>query len=211
MKNEQLDRDRIIELAPMKEGTYVNVDLDHLMIYAMGQLSRMGVDLSFENAVVGVFRLFPKKFGLLGYQEYPDSDRVMNCLNRCVKPKRWLNGRPRQGFILNEKSNRFISEAEELINGAVQEKQKAFSKTRRKELILSEISKSQAYLKFKKGQGDLISESDLCSLLQGTLDSEKQILRDNLSSLKVFSRELEQNDINEFLSWIGERFLRFLT
>jgi hypothetical protein len=205
-----VDRDNILELVPLKEGKYINVDLDHLMIYAMGQLHKLNADLSFENAVVAAFRLFPKKFALLGYPEYPDSDRVMNCLNRCVKPKHWLNGKPRQGFILNERSDKHIKEAEDLISGLAQEKSKAFSKTRRKELVLSELISSQAYKKYRKGQGDLISESEMCNLLQGTLDSDRQTLKDNLNSLKMFSKELDRKDISEFLSWVEQHFRNYM-
>jgi hypothetical protein len=205
-----VDRDKILGLVPIKEEKYMNVDLDHLMIYTMGQLYKLNIDLSFENGVVASFRFFPKKFALLGYPEYPDSDRVMNCLNRCVKPKHWLSGKPRQGFILNERSNIYIKEAEDLISGLAQEKSKAFSKTRRKELIFSEIVKSQAYTKYIKGQGSLITESEVCNLLQGTLDSDRKLLKDNLSSLKLFSKELERDEISEFLNWLGNRFRIFL-
>jgi hypothetical protein len=205
-----VDRNKIIELATIEEDKYSNVDLDHLMIYAMGELVKQKVDLSFENAVIAAFRLFPKKFALVGYSEYPDSDRVMNCLNRCVKPKHWLNGRPRQGFILNERSNKYIAEAECLLNGLAQEKSKILSKTRRKELIISELMKSQAYTKFVNDRGNLITESEMCNLLQGTLDSDKQILRDNLASLKLFSEELERVEVNKFLDWLGKRFEKFL-
>lgn len=205
-----MDRDKILKLATIKEEKYINVDLDHLMIYAMGELSKLKVDMSFENGVVAAFKLFPKKFALVGYPEYPDSDRVMNCLNRCVKPKHWLNGRPRQGFILNERSNKYIIETEHLLNGFTQEKSKAFSKTRRKELIIAELMKSPAYTKYLDGHGNRITESEMCNLLQGTLDSDKQILRDNLTSLKLFSEELERGEVNKFLDWLGEQFRSFL-
>jgi len=205
-----MDRDKVIKLTTVKEEKYVNVDLDHLMIYAMGELSKLKVDMSFENGVIAAFKLFPKKFALVGYPEYPDSDRVMNCLNRCVKPKLWLNGRPRQGFILNERSNKYIIETEHLLNGFTQGKSKTFSKTRRKELIIAELMKAQAYAKYINGQGNLITESEMCNLLQGTLDSDKPILRDNLASLKLFSEELERVEVNKFLDWLGERFRNFL-
>lgn len=180
------------------------------MIFAMGQLYKMKADLSFENAVVAAFKLFPKKFALLGYPEYPDSDRVMNCLNRCAKPKLWLNGRPRQGFSLNERSGKYIKEAEDLLNGLKQDKIKASSQTRRKELILAELATSSAYDKFRNGQGHLISEAELCNLLQGTLDSDKKTLKNNLVSLKMFSEELGRDEIIRFLDWLEKQFKEFL-
>lgn len=201
-----MDRDNILKLESFKEENYVNVDLDHLMIFAMGQLHKIGADLSFENAVVVAFRLFPKKFSLLGFPEYPDSDRVMNCLNRCTKPKRWINGRPRQGFSLNDRSALYIKETEDMLKGLAQEKAKSASQTRRKELILTELLASSAYLKYRNKQGRQISEAELCDLLQGTLDSDKSTLKNNLVSLKMFSEELHQEQITSFLSWLEQQF-----
>lgn len=205
-----MDRDKIMTLPTYKEEQYANIDLDHLMIYAMGQLSKINADLSFENAVVAVFRLFPAKFGLLGFPEYPDSDRVMNCLNRCTKPKRWIDGRPRQGFSLNDRSPIFIKETEDMLGGLTKEKAKSSSQTRRKEIILAEVSESPAYIKYRSNKENLVSEAEVCSLLQGTLDSDRKILRNNLLSLKTFSDELHQEQISRFLDWLEQQFREFL-
>jgi hypothetical protein len=204
-----MDRDNMQKIESFREENYCNIDLDHLMIYAMGQIHKMGVDLSFENAVVAVFRLFPKKFALLGFPEYPDSDRVMNCLNRCTKPKRWINGRPRQGFSLNERSEIFINETEVMLKVIAREKTKSASQTRRKEFILAEILESSAYLKYQSKQAGHITEAELCNLLQGTLDSDKSALKDNLFSLKMFSKELNKEQIAIFLDWVELQFQYF--
>ena len=204
-----MDRDIILKIESFREENYCNIDLDHLMIYAMGQLHKIEADLSFENAVVAVFRLFPKKFALLGFPEYPDSDRVMNCLNRCTKPKRWINGRPRQGFSFNDRSELYIKKTEDMLKGIAQEKTKAASQTRRKELILAELLESSAYLKYRSKQGGHITEAELCDLLQGTLDSEKSTMENNLVSLKMFSKELHKEQISIFLDWLELQFRDF--
>jgi hypothetical protein len=206
-----MDQDKIEQLKPFNEENYKNVDLDHLVLYAMGQLANLNIDLSFENAVVAAFRLFPKKFTLLGYSGYPDSDRVMNCLNRCtLKSKQWLVGKPRQGFIITERSKKYIKEAEDLLGDVKQEKTKAPSQTRRKEVILVELTASPAYTKYIDGQSNSISESEICYLLQGTLDSDRKTLKGNLATLKIFSEELNRNDVLQFLNWLEDKFQKFL-
>lgn len=205
------DKDKIKKLNPIDEEKYKNVDLDHLVMYAMGQLSKIGADLSFENAVVAAFILFPKKFSLSSYSEFPDSDRVMNCLNRCIlKNRKWLGGKSRQGYIITERSRRVILKAEELLYGWKTKKVKATSQTRRKESILVEVQLSHAYKKYDQGQNDTITEADLCFLLQGTLDSSKETLKENLKSLKNFAEELSRKDILDFLNWLEEHFKKFL-
>jgi hypothetical protein len=206
------DKDKVEKLEPISPDKYANVDLDHLVIYAVAQLDKIGVDLSFENAVVAAFRLFPKKFSLPGFASYPDAKRIHDSLFRCTfKTKQWLGGKTRQGFSITDRSRTFIKEAEVLLSAASSEKGKAHSQTRRKEkFLLAEVVASPAYAKFQQEKYDSISESDLCYLLQGTLDSSRQMLKQNLLSLKKFVDELERQDISKFLNWVEERFRKFL-
>src|SRR3972149_7388372 len=151
MKEIKMDRDKIEKLEPFATGKYENVDLDHLVIYAIGWLEKISVELSFENAVVAIFKLFPGKFSLLGFPEYPDACRINKCLWRCTdKKKQWLGGKIRQGFIITERTRRIIKEAEDLLVDISNRKMETTSQTRRKESILKDIIFSPAYLKYIK-------------------------------------------------------------
>lgn len=206
------DKDKIEELEALEETKYENIDLDHLMMYVMGQLERIGANLSYENAVVAAFKIFPKKFSLPGFQEYPDSNRVEQCLWRCAgKTRQWLGGKSRQGFIITDRSRLIIKEAGELLSGTSHKKTKATSKTRRKETILAEVVSSTAYTKYVRGEGSSITKGEFCFLLQGTLDSSKETLRENFNSLKIFAEELAHKDILKFLNWLEEHFKKILS
>lgn len=207
-----MDKDKIERLNLFEEAKYENVDLDHLIVYVMGQLEEIGADLSFENAVVAAFKLFPKKFSLLGYPSYPDSSRVHSCLWRCStdKKKQWLGGNNKKGFIITDRSREIIKKAESLLSGLSSKKIKVTSQTRRKEIILAEVMSSPAYLKYTKGQSDSITEADFCFLLQGTLDSSRETLKNNLFSLKKFTEELGRYDVLTFLNLLEQRFKNFL-
>ena len=205
------DRAKVERLRELEPEKYESVDLDHLVMYAIGQLEKIGADLSFENAVVAAFKLFPKKFSLIGYPSYPAGKRVHDCLFRCTfRKKRWLGGKTRQGFILTERSRLFIKEAEDLLQQGGSVVRKPSSQTRRKELLMAEIQRSPAYHKYVHGKGDLITEADVCYLLQGTLDSSRELLRKNFASLRMFADELERDEMGAFLTWIEERFRTFL-
>jgi len=145
------DKTKIDKLEAFDETKYEGVDLDHLIMYVMGRLEDMGVDLSFENAVVSAVKIFPKKFSLPGFSEYPDSNRVEQCLWRCTrKDKQWLGGKARQGFIITERSKRVIQETEKLLTGINVKKKKAPSRTRRKESLLVEVASAPAYVKYRE-------------------------------------------------------------
>ena len=206
------DKDKIEKLKPVAAAMYENVDLDHLSMYAIGELEKIGADLSFENAVIATFKLFPKKFSLLGFPDYPDSLRVYTCLWRCStdKKKLWLGGKIRQGFVITDRTRKIIRQAENLLGGLSIKKTKATSQTRRKELLLAEVERSPAYSKYLSGKEGSISEADFCYLLQGTLDSSRETLKDNFVLLKKFAEELHRGNVLTFLTWLQQRFKYFL-
>jgi len=204
------DKEKIEKLTIFDEKHYENIDLDHLVMYVMGELEKIQADLSFENAVVAAFKIFPKKFSLVGYPEYPDSNRVDQCLWRCTyKTRQWLGGKSRQGFKITERSRLIIKEAEDLLKGASPKKLKAFSQTRRKESLLSELYSSTVYKKYVGGKGSSITEAELSFLLQGTMDSSRELLKENLETLKKYAEELDNQEIMKFLNWVEVNFKDF--
>jgi hypothetical protein len=199
------------ELQPLPPETYEGVNLDWLTIYVVGEVEERKVDLSFENIVVAAYRLFPKKFSLLGYPSYPDAKRIHYALWRCTyKDRQWVRGKARQGFELTERGRRALQEAREALSGGVPQRKKAYSHTRRWEKILDEVKRSPAYSKYSQDQRDLVSQAECCHALQGTLDSHRDVLLDNLGKLQTIADQLEQSDLVEFFKWIEERFGAFL-
>lgn len=204
-------RKKINKLSAIDFKKYENIDLDHLVMYAISKLDEIGADLSYENTVVASFKLFPQKFSLLGYEEYPDSDRIRNCLNRCIlKNRQWLGGKAQYGFFLTDRSKVIIERSQELLNEIVINKTGTKSLTRRKEMILSEIKNSVAFSEFNSGNEDRITEGEVCYLLQGTLDTPRSILKQNLSILKIYSQELNNEEVIKFLDLIQTKFHIFL-
>mgnify|MGYP001085552296 CR=1 FL=1 len=212
MDESMTDREKIQTLELLEHSKYEKVDLDHLMMYAVARLEELRADLSFENIVAASYRLFPEKFSLLGFPEYPDSNRVNKALWRLSRDKKklWLGGRVRRGFVVTDRSRRFIKEAEMLLQGKLPTKAKASSQTRRKEALLADVLSSPAYHKYAAGDRDSITEGDFCFLLQGTLDSFRETLRENLAVLQKFTRELQRDDLVQFLAWLEEKFHSFL-
>src|SRR3989338_9571832 len=117
-----MGREEILRLQTVDLSKYEDIDLDRLAIYAISQLEKIGAELSFENAVMASFKLFPQKFSLLGFPDYPDANRVMKCLWRFTsKAKQWLGGKMRQGFFITERSRSYIKEAQDILRGQFQE------------------------------------------------------------------------------------------
>ena len=168
-----------------------------------------------RNIVVAAFRLFPKKFSLLGYPLFPDSERVHHVLRRHVytkdRDRQWLRGKFAHGFELIERGRQVLQEARQALAVAAPQRKKVLSHTRRFEKILDEVRRSPACLKYVQGNRDVVSEAECCNALQGTLDSDRQVLLDNLRQLQTIANDLEQSDVAEFLSWLDNRFRPFLS
>jgi len=206
------DKDKIKRLKPFDLENYDSIDLDRLVIYSTVKLEKMGIELSLENIIVGSFKLFPQKFSLSGYIEFPDATRVEKCLWRCKGRKRqWIGGKTPHGYLITDKTRVISGQTEaQLLNTGLKKEQRTPSRLRRKDGILKETTSSPAYSKYINNQGDSITEAELCYLLQGTLDSSRQVLRENLASLKKIAEDLESKKILDFLCWLEISFKSFL-
>ena len=198
-------------LKPFPHDIYEGINLNWLVLFSVGVLEERGVDLSFENTVIAAFRLFPKKFSLPGYPEHPDAKRVHDGLWRCAyKNRQWLLGKTSQGFAFTERGRQELELAKKALNSGYLPQKKTFSQTRRFEKLLAEVRAAPAYGKYSKGEPDKVSEAECCHALQGTLDSDRRVLVDNLTKLKKMAAGLEQKDIVRFVDWLGQRFAQFL-
>ena len=197
---------------PFDIASYDSIDLDRLVIYAIIELEKLGIELSLENIIVGAFKLFPKKFSLVGYPEFPDATRVEKSLWRCKgNKKQWIAGKTPHGYLITDRTRSIAIQTENQLSNSAVRTQKTPSRMRRKESILKEVVSSPAYEKYMTGHGESISEADFCYLLQGTLDSSQGTLKGNLVSLKKFIEELEREDVLKFLNWLEKRFETFLS
>lgn len=197
----------IENLKPLDAAAYDAVDLDRLVVYAAAQLENIGAELSLENIVVAAFKLFPKKFSLPGYPEFPDAGRVEKSLWRSKGTRRrWIGGKTPHGYLLTDRTRMIASQTEEELCGHVGKKPKPTSRMRRKETILREVTASSAYSKYVAGNADAVSEAEFCYVLQATLDSSPEVLTENLVALKRIAEDLERRDILEVLTALEVRF-----
>lgn len=201
----------IESLRPFDAAAYVGIDLDRLVVYTAAQLDAMGVQLSLENIVAAAFKLFPAKFSLAGFPEFPDATRVEKSLWRSrAKARRWIGGKTPHGYFLTEESKVIAAKTADHLSGAPIQKTKTPTRSRRTESILREVAASPAYSKYRSGNGDAVTEADLCYVLQGTLDSSKETLRDNLSSLTRLAKDFGDEKVVTFAAWLCERFKTFI-
>jgi hypothetical protein len=191
---------------------YRNINLDRLTVYAIKHLRDRGIESTFENIVVTLYKMFPGSFSLVGFNEYPDSNRVNRQLLHCrPKYRNYVTGNMRQGWLLTEKGLEVAEEAEGLLEtpsipSTRQKRQMPVSRERTKSIhFVNEITNSEAYNKYQQGLLDRIADIELCYVLHANLDTPPRILTKSLQKLKDYARTVGNNDVMKFLEFIQQR------
>lgn len=94
-------REKIMRLEPFPVSSYDNIDLNRLTVLTIHLLLEEDIPPVFENIVACNYRLFPERFAMVGFPEYPDATRVNRALLQ-LRPKyrNWASGKTRTGWAL---------------------------------------------------------------------------------------------------------------
>jgi hypothetical protein len=204
------------ELPSFPRDIYRRIALNDLVVYAVYFLSSRESEIIFEDVVAIAFRLFPERFHLRGYVDWPDST-VVN--------KRWLDCRAkgllqgstaagfsltpkglelaeRTGAILSGEKRAFVRPGSEKIGGEI--------RTRAGRFIRS-VEASGAYKTYSEtGTVSHLAEFDFRSLLLCTMESASATLRNNLEQFRQYATLYKRKDILTFLQLCAERFAEAL-
>ncbi|MHB8071465.1 MAG: hypothetical protein ACYDHF_05900 [Candidatus Cryosericum sp.] len=198
--------DRIACLKPYPVASYSTIDIDGLVVFAAVEAHDLGIPLSLENLIVVSFKLFPGRFALDGYPEYPDATRIEKSLWRSKGKKRWLEGKTRHGYVISDRARDVFKQVRHTLGQTPDAEPIRPTKLRRQESILRDAMTSMAYNKYTTGAKDTISWGDVCYLLQGTLDSPLEMLRANLALLTSMASETGEQDLAALLGWVEGSF-----
>jgi hypothetical protein len=103
----------LAEIAPKDSQLYQETSLAALTTYSLFWLHHWQLRRTIEAVSVLNWRLFPDKFGMVGWPEYPDAFRTnRSLLQGQPKYRNWLTGTASKGFSLNERG---LDVAQELI------------------------------------------------------------------------------------------------
>jgi hypothetical protein len=160
--------------------------------------------------VAEAFTLFPKRFGLRGYPQWPDSAVVNKSWLRCRTDKKYITGSIKDGFKLTQRGLDVAEKVSGLLQGDNQSSKtptvKSELRTRSGRLLrgLEQTPAFKQFLKSKNVEG--IEENDLADILLTLPDSPSSRLRSNLEQFKDAARLYERADLQEFLNALEKRF-----
>jgi hypothetical protein len=203
---------------------YSKVILNDLVVYSVYYLHKQGHAVTSEDIISACFVLFPKRFSMRKYPQYPDSGIVSRRWGDC-KSKGYLKGNATKGFQITARGIKRAEKVEKLLGTplkpvrvrkarvekpAVPEREAAVHpelKAHAKKYVRS-MEMSDAYKHFKKGTP--INEFDFRSLLLCTMESPPTTLARNLYQFKEYVNIHKREDLLSFLEFCEGKFSSLL-
>lgn len=204
------DEDKIRDIKAIDYSLYRNIDLNSLLVYIVDLLKDKKITINFENICVASYKLFPQKFSLINYKEYPDAARVNRGLLQCrPKYQNLLLGDIKLGFELTKEGTKRVEKAKILLNKPYLQKTiKSNDKNRmynRKDEMFH-LKKKQAYKKFIGNKKESIGVFDVYDLIDTTpYDSKKENL-DQINTKIQEAKKEDERDLVTLLTFIKENF-----
>jgi hypothetical protein len=97
----------------MESAAYEEISLAALVVYSLYWLHQWELRRTIEAITVLSWRLFPSKFSMVGWPQYPDQLRTNRSLMQGgPKYRNWLSGAAVNGFSLNQRG---IEQAQDLM------------------------------------------------------------------------------------------------
>ncbi len=204
---------QVENFAPFPEATYQAVDLAGLAAFAINRLQELQVPITFENLVVALFRLFPEKFSLEGFEKYPDAARVGRTLLQLgPKYRNWARGSVQKGFMLTEGG---IAKAAKvgstLVSGGPESSVQAARRqaTPRTRDLKKELRALEESALFQKWKADKLAEGEpreLFDLLGAFAYTPAHALRDRVQLLENAVKEVGRDELLDFLRSVRRTF-----
>ena len=203
---------------------YSKIILNDLVIYSVYYLRKQGTGIASEDIIATCFALFPQRFSLRKYPQYPDSGIVSRRWSDC-KSRGYLRGNANSGFQITAKGIKRAEKVEKLLGKPMKPVRKteksvvasapaASAETVHPELkahakkYIHSIETSDAYKHYRKNLP--LNEFDFRSLLLCTMESPPTTLARNLDQFKEYVNIHDRTDLLSFLEFCGEKFSSLL-
>jgi len=199
------DEDIIREVTEY-QGNYTPLDKDRLVLFTVNYLESKKIEPTFDKIVATTFKLFPKKFSLIGFPEYPDGKTIYYCVyNHCTLTKKWLFGNVQSAFRVTERGKYFLEETQKMLEGKIELAKTHQTIPRRKEVTFIRIlQKTNAYMKYLQNKKAEIDKSEIFEALRVPPNS-KGLLQAHLTKYFEYAHRINESSAVEFLEFVQEK------
>jgi len=216
-KNNEMNTKKILGgLKKLPAINYDDFDLDRLVVYALSVLEENKISLYFDYIAVALFKLFPRKFSMANFRQYPDTNRISKALRRLTDQKRknWATGNIENGFYLTDLGREMAKQVSTSLKNPVPKKDRkpvVVGKSRGKSPSddVKEIKTSEAFKKWFSDEE--VNNHEFFAFLKAAPYTQKQLLAEHLRKLKVSATTAKDKEVLEFLSWLEKKFTNLLS
>ncbi|MCP3681858.1 MAG: hypothetical protein GY861_04135 [bacterium] len=213
VNNENIDDVR--QITQYATSQYDSLDLNRLAVVAIWVLHNNDISTHFENLVVALYKMFPAKFALDGFPEYPDSSRIRRSLLQ-LRPKyrNWAYEDSRRGrttkkvFVLNQLGQEVANEARLLMQKSEYSGGKRVTPKLPPPLTdeLKEIERSHLYEMYQLGETSSIDRHEVLDMLHAFPYTPAQVIKGTMKRLQQAAKDMNRQDITEFLKWVKSNY-----
>jgi len=197
---------KLDDLNMFEENKYSDIGMNELIVYTTHILSENNQPITREEIVLGAFKMFPKKFGLSGHDDWPDSAVIDKRWIDCRHLK-YISGNNKSGITILPKGHQLVRTTEKKLKILSNKKSKNFENRTRSGKIASIMENSDGYKKYLKSENlNDINEFDFREILHCTMDSTSEMLNRSYSELIQHLESSNKKELKDFLNKLKEKF-----
>jgi hypothetical protein len=184
-------------LKPYKLELYQGEALSKLTTIGILKLRSAEIEASFENITVVLYELFPEKYSLINFPQYPDTMKVMRAMTSHCVTAGYVDGNlKRNSYMLTPKGYKVAEDLlEQIESGTLSQVKRSDLKQSKSIRLVKGVSNTSGFEKFSAKNLKEIKKFDVCESLHCTMDADEEHLKRNLEALiqhandtKKFSR-----------------------
>ena len=207
MKEEKLE---IRKIESYEFEKYKNINLNSLAVYVISLLQEKNIPTTFEIIAVTLFKMFPEKFSLLGFKEYPDATRINRALLQ-LRPKyrNWAQGDIQLGFTLNEEGKKEAKKVKTLLEKPYLQREiivKSKNRTLVPDAEVRNLERSKLFKYFSEGKEDELDDRDVYTFLKAYSYTPSNMLQNYINKLRGHAEFNKRKDILMFLKWLEQKY-----
>lgn len=221
------DKSDLLKIIAFDSPEYRECSLTTLTAYCIFWLAEWSITTTLENVTVASHKMFPVKFALVGWPQFPDANRTnRSILQMRPKYRNLASSASDKGVFLNQKG---VEEARDLINRIGQplfegetrrpktvmpikaERGKGKARSVHPEDLLNRVHKSQLYGLYSESRFEEAQAIHLIGLLGVYDHTPSREKRRKLKELVDAAFEVGDKQTEEFLKKVSDRFEKYLS
>ncbi len=200
----------ILDIGTIDKRRYGDMDLDSLALYGLHYLKENNIPLFFEFIAIALFKLFPERFSMENFNQFPDTNRISKALRRLTDEKRksWATGNIENGFTITEFGYEAAEQIAERLKrkvGTILERRQRVTRTRGRSSrdMIKEIRNSELFKKWtsKPSQPTVF---EVTAFMNAAPYTPKNLLLKHLEQMNGAAKEEDDRNVINFLAWLKD-------